>query len=76
MFGKNPLFIYLLSELMAILLWFFQRPDGSPYYSWLYKAVFEPAGPYIGSLLFALAVMMTCWLCGYVMDKRRWYVRV
>lgn len=75
-FGKNPLFIYLLSELIAILLWFFQRPDGTPYYSWLYKAVFEPAGPYIGSLLFALAVMMTCWLCGYVMDKRRWYVRV
>jgi predicted acyltransferase len=75
-FGKNPLFIYLLSELMAMLLWFFQRTDGTPYYTWLYKAAFEPAGPYIGSLLFALAVMMTCWLCGYVMDKRRWYVRV
>jgi predicted acyltransferase len=75
-FGKNALFIYLLSEIMAILLWFFQAPDGQPYYSWIFVQVFSPFGSYIGSLLFALSVMMCCWGVGYAMDKRKFYVKV
>jgi predicted acyltransferase len=75
-FGKNPLFIYLLSEIMAILLWFFQAPDGQSYYSWIFVQVFSPFGSYIGSLLFALSVMMCCWGIGYTMDKRKFYVKV
>jgi predicted acyltransferase len=75
-FGKNPLFIYLLSEIIAILLWFFQAPDGQPYYSWIFVQVFSPFGSYIGSLLFALSVMMCCWGVGYAMDKRKFYVKV
>ena len=76
-FGKNPLFIYLLSELGAILLWFI--PVGEkhqPLYSWLYEHVFSLAGAYLGSFFFALSVMMVCWLVGYVLDKRKVYVRV
>lgn len=75
-FGKNPLFIYLLSELLAILLWFFRAADGQPYYSWIYQNVFSHLGGYIGSLMFALSVMMTCWLVGYILDKKKIYVRV
>jgi len=75
-FGKNPLFIYLLSELLAILMWFFQAADGQPYYSWIYQNIFSHFGGYLGSLLFALTVMMTCWLVGYVLDKKKIYVRV
>lgn len=75
-FGKNPLFIYLLSEVIAILLWFFHTPDGQPMYQWVYQTFFGFIGGPVGSLLFALAVMMVCWLTGYVMDKRKWYVRV
>ena len=75
-FGKNPLFIYLLSELLAILMWFFQAADGQPYYSWIYQNIFSHFGGYLGSLLFALTVMMTCWLVGYGLDKRKIYVRV
>jgi predicted acyltransferase len=75
-FGKNPLFIYLLSELMAIMMWFVQMPGGQPLYQWLFQNVFLPVGPYIGSFLFALSVMMLCWLMGYWLDKRKIYIRV
>lgn len=76
-FGKNPLFIYLLSEIGAILLWFI--PIGEkrqPLYSWLYENVFVHAGAYLGSFLFALSVVMCCWLVGWILDKKKIYVRV
>jgi len=76
-FGKNPLFIYLLSELGVTLLWFI--PVGSnyqPLYRWLYQNIYIHAGVYFGSLLFAISVMLVCWLVGYILDKRKIYVRV
>jgi predicted acyltransferase len=76
-FGKNPLFIYLLSELGVILLWFFPvGADRQPLYSWLYDNIFKHAGDYFGSFLFAISVMLVCWLVGYVLDKRKIYIRV
>jgi predicted acyltransferase len=74
-FGKNPLFIYLLSEVLAILFWFFRVGD-QPLYSWLYGSFFAWAGAYWGSLLFALVFMMICWLAGWWMDRKKIYVRV
>ncbi len=76
-FGKNPLFIYLLSEIGAILLWFI--PIGEKrtlLYSWLYENVFVYAGAYLGSFLFAIAVALFCWLVGLILDKKKIYVRV
>lgn len=76
-FGKNPLFIYLLSELGVILLWFLPVGENrQPLYSWLYEHVFRHAGDYFGSFLFAVSVMLVCWLAGYILDKRKIYVRV
>jgi predicted acyltransferase len=76
-FGKNPLFIYLLSELGATLLFFFRIGDKHlPLHMWLYQNVFKDAGMYFGSLLFAISFMLLCWLVGYVLDKRKIYVRV
>jgi predicted acyltransferase len=76
-FGRNPLFIYLLSEIGAILLWFFGVGENyQPLYSWIFEHVFSHAGMYFGSLLFALSVMLVCWLVGYILDKRKIYVRV
>lgn len=75
-FGKNPLFIYLLSELGATLLWFFRANPKTTLYQWIYNTFFAPAGPYLGSFLFAVSVMLVCWMVGYVMDKRKIYVRV
>ncbi len=74
-FGRNPLFIYLLSELGAILLWFF-KTGGKDTYVWVYEKVFSHAGSYFGSLLFALCYMLLCWAAGWWLDRKKIYVRV
>jgi len=76
-FGKNPLFIYLLSELGVTLLYFF--PVGEkhqPLYVWIFQNIYKHAGMYFGSFLFAVSVMLVCWLVGYILDKRKIYVKV
>ena len=76
-FGKNPLFIYLLSELGVILLWIFMAGSPpQPLYSWVYQHIFKLAGDYFGSFLFSVSVMLVCWLAGYLLDKKKIYVRV
>lgn len=73
--GKNPLAIYLLSELLVILLYTFQVGDKSLFVA-IYQTIFSHAGDYWGSLLFAVSFMLLCWSVGYWMDKKRIYVRV
>lgn len=74
-FGKNPLFIYLLSEVGITILYFI--PAGKvPVTTWLYQHVFRLAGDYTGALLYAISWMLFCWLVGYWMDKKKIYVRV
>lgn len=75
-FGRNPLFIYLLSELGATLLYFFRVEPKLSLYQWIYKNIFQYAGDYFGSFLFAVWFMLTCWLVGYILDKKKIYVRV
>ena len=74
-FGKNPLFIYLLSELLVTVL--FMIPIGDTnLFRWFYQNIFSYAGGYFGSLLFAICYMLLCWSVGYWLDKRKIYVRV
>jgi predicted acyltransferase len=75
-FGKNPLFIYLLSEVLAILLYTFKTKTGKSYFQWTYNNIFGHIGGKPGSLLFALTFMLTCWLVGWWLDKRKIYIRV
>lgn len=75
-FGKNTLFIYLLSELFIISLFSINVGD-STLYRWIADNVFISwSGGYVGSLLFALWIMLTCWAVGYFMDKKGIYVKV
>jgi predicted acyltransferase len=70
-FGKNTLFIYLVSEVGVILLYFFNC------YGWIFDHVFYPlAGGYVGSLLFAVSWMLFCWSVGYFLDKKKIYIKV
>jgi predicted acyltransferase len=75
-FGKNPLFIYLLSEVGATILYIIQVGAGVSLYSWLYQNIYRHAGLYLGSLLFAISWMLFCWLIGFFLDKKKIYVRV
>jgi len=75
-FGRNPLFIYLLSELGVIILYFLSTKSGVSYYQWIYVNIFSDAGGNIGSLLFALSFMLFCWVIGLWLDKKKIYIRV
>ena len=75
-FGKNPLFIYLLSELLVTVLFMIPAVDDANMFRWIFHNIFSHAGNYLGSLLFAIVYMLFCWGIGYWLDKRKIYVRV
>ncbi len=75
--GKNPLFIYLLSELVVIILYMIPAGGGQSAFGWIGIHVFQGLVPgAFGSLLFAIAFMLFCWSVGWLLDRRGIYVRV
>lgn len=75
-FGKNPLFIYLLSELLVITLNQFKIKE-SLAYNWIADNIFVSwFGDYLGSFAFALWIMLTCWLVGYLMNRNKIYIKI
>lgn len=75
--GKNPLFIYLLSEVLAIILYMVPVGPKTSAFDAINKALFQSVAPGpIGSLLFALCFMLLCWATGWWLDRRRIYIRV
>jgi predicted acyltransferase len=75
-FGKNSLFIYLVSEVGATIMTMIHPQTGVNLISWLYEHVYRHTGLYFGSLLFAISWMLFCWLVGFYLDKKKIYVRV
>ena len=75
-FGRNTLAIYLLAELGQVALRTFQMGSMTSY-EWLWAVGFAPwAGDKLGSLLCALAYMLSCWLVAYWMDRKRIYIKL
>jgi predicted acyltransferase len=73
-FGKNTLFIYLLSEIANASM-FLIPIGGQSAFEWIYHRAFESwAGSSNGALLYALAFMLLCWLVARGMDRRRIYI--
>jgi len=76
-FGKNPLFIYITSILIRIVLNRIHLSQNITVYEWLNNAIFQKVAPGpLGSLLFSLSFMVFCWGIVLYMDKRRIYVKV
>jgi predicted acyltransferase len=76
-FGKNPLFIYLLSEVLVIIFYMIPVGPGKTLFTSINTTVFQAVAPgAIGSFLFAICFMLLCWLVGYWLNKRRIYIRV
>ena len=68
--GRNPLAIYLFSELFVTVLNLIPTPEGGVY-DWVGKALFQSLAPgAVGSLLCALAYTMVCWAVGWAMDRK------
>jgi predicted acyltransferase len=75
-FGRNPLFIYILSEVLLITLYMIPVGD-SNLQRWIFKDFFGSFASRINaSLFFAVFFMLLCWAVGYILDRRRIYVRV
>jgi predicted acyltransferase len=86
-FGKNPLFIFVLSgflpRVLALLRWVDHTgPDGKPVYTspfpWFYEHVTKniSADLRVGSLVYALCMIAMYWAIVYLLDKRKIYIRV
>ena len=86
-FGKNPLFVFVLSGLVPRLLALLRWPEGlnaqglplwtSPL-PWIYKHLFAHIGsdPRLGSFLFAAANLCLYAALAWWLDRRRIYIRV
>ncbi len=86
-FGKNPLFIFVLSGVIIRLQSLIRIHDGittkgevnyiSPF-GWFYKHICDPlfAVKENGSLLYALSFILLLWAIGYWMDKKKIYIKV
>ncbi len=75
-FGRNPLFIYLLSEVLLISLYAFSVNGNSLQYIFFNKVLRSFASPINASLLFAVLFMLLCWSIGYALDKKKIYIKV
>lgn len=73
--GKNPLPVYLLSELLPYVFGVITI-GGTSLWEWLYSSIFVNFGYGWGSLLQSICYMLICWSFGYFLDKRKWYLRV
>jgi predicted acyltransferase len=75
-FGRNPLFIYLLSEIALITMLIVPSADNNVR-DWLYENFFGSfASPIHASFLFAFFFMLACWAVGYFLDRKKILIRV
>ena len=74
--GKNPLPVYLFSELLIVALGWIYIGKAN-FNDWINTAFFQMIAPgAIGSLLFAICYTLVCWLFGKLLDNRKIYIRV
>ncbi|KHJ38143.1 hypothetical protein PBAC_16840 [Pedobacter glucosidilyticus] len=75
-FGRNPLFIYVLSGLLIKILHLI-KIDGTSLSKLAFENLFMPwLSDKNASLAFAVVYTLLLWLIGYVLDKRKIYVKV
>lgn len=86
-FGKNALFVFALSAFLPRGLRLIRIPngldeDGDPLYLSPWNFIYErgykliPGDPKVGSLLFALTVILFMWAICYWLDKKKIYIKV
>ena len=86
-FGKNPLFIFVLSGVLPRLLGLIRIPNGltdegvqkylSPF-GWFYEKICKqvPGIPENGSLVYAICMIILYWSIVYWLDKKKIYIKV
>ncbi|MEX1238844.1 MAG: heparan-alpha-glucosaminide N-acetyltransferase domain-containing protein [Cyclobacteriaceae bacterium] len=75
-FGRNPLFIYLLADVLITVMVMIPVA-GTNLQQWFYRDLLgSVAGPVLASFLFAVFFMLLNWTVGFFLDKMRLYVKV
>ncbi len=86
-FGKNPLFIFVLSGFLPRTLGLIRIPSGlnaeglpkylSPF-GWFYEKICKPIPgiPENGSLFYAVCMILLYWAICYWLDKKKIYIKV
>ncbi len=75
-FGINPLFIYILHEVIAIGLYSIPVGETSAY-TWIYQNVFNSwLGPYNASLAFAISMVLINLVVAWWLYKRKIFIKV
>ena len=85
-FGKNALFIFMLSGILPRIYGLFHIPDGvdatghtryQGLTQWMYAHLFAPAfGAMNGSLFYAVFTILLFWSICYWLDKKKIYIKV
>jgi predicted acyltransferase len=87
-FGKNALFIFVLSGALPRLLGLIRIPSnpdasGKPNYlspfAWFYEHICKaiiPADPRVGSLAYAISFILLMWFFAWLLDRKKIYIRV
>jgi predicted acyltransferase len=75
-FGRNPLFVFVLADVLIIALYRI-RISGTSLQQLVYKVLYASwLEPKMASLAFALTFMMLCWLACWGLDRKKIYLKV
>lgn len=79
-FGVNPLFIYVMAAVLSILLGTISIPYGDATISlhgYVYQVMLQPLlGNEAGSLAYALLFVALNWSIGYILYKKKIYIKI
>lgn len=84
-FGVNPLFMYCLGAVLSIVMGFIRVPYAAAeagvisLKGWLYKAVCMPVAgddATLASFIFAVAFVLVNWCVGYILYKKKIYIKI
>ncbi|MDO3695638.1 heparan-alpha-glucosaminide N-acetyltransferase domain-containing protein [Wenyingzhuangia sp. chi5] len=76
-FGKNPMFIYLFSELFYITLRMIPTSSGLDVFEWVSEKIFQRLFPgSFGAFVTAIVFMLLCWSIGWWLNKKKIYIKI
>ena len=79
-FGINPLFMYVLAAVISVLLdniHFTYKEAAISLKGYAYSELLQPLfGDYLGSLAFAVLFVSFIWISGYILYKKKIYIKI
>lgn len=78
-FGINPLFMYVLGAVVSVLVGNLRVSSGASVKSWVYRDLLMPlcgGDAMLASLIFALCFVAIIWCFGYVLYKKKIYIKI